>query len=56
MYSIIDIKTTGFGSSRNKITDISILYMMMKKGVNEFQSLVNPECKISELPNRIKKA
>jgi len=47
MYSIIDIETTGFGYSGNKITDISVFVHDGKKVVNEFHSLVNPECKIS---------
>lgn len=47
MYSIIDVETTGFGSSGNKITDISVFVHNGEKVVNEFHSLVNPECKIS---------
>ncbi len=47
MYSIIDLETTGFGATGNKITDISVFVYDGKKVVNEFHSLVNPECKIS---------
>jgi DNA polymerase III subunit epsilon len=47
MYSIIDVETTGFGASGNKITDISVFVYDGEKIVNEFHSLVNPECKIS---------
>lgn len=42
MYSIVDIETTG----GDKITEISILVFDGEKIVNEFTSLVNPECSI----------
>jgi DNA polymerase-3 subunit epsilon len=42
MYSVIDIETTG----GDKITEISILVFDGEKVVNEFTSLVNPECTI----------
>lgn len=42
MYSIVDIETTG----GDKITEISILVFDGEKIVNEFTSLVNPECTI----------
>ncbi|TVZ56928.1 DNA polymerase-3 subunit epsilon [Lutibacter sp. Hel_I_33_5] len=42
MYSIVDIETTG----GDKITEISILVFDGEKVVNEFTSLVNPECTI----------
>lgn len=41
-YSVIDIETTG----GDKITEISILVFDGKKVVDEFTSLVNPECSI----------
>ncbi len=41
MYSIIDIETTGHSS---KITEISIFVFDGKKVVDEFTTLVNPEC------------
>ena len=47
MYSIIDVETTGFGATGNKITDISVFVFDGEKVVNEFHSLINPECKIS---------
>ncbi|MDO7613440.1 MAG: GIY-YIG nuclease family protein, partial [Crocinitomicaceae bacterium] len=47
MYSIIDLETTGFGATGNKITDISVFVYDGEKVINEFHSLVNPECKIS---------
>ncbi len=42
MYSVIDIETTG----GDKITEISILVFDGTKVVDEFTSLVNPECNI----------
>jgi DNA polymerase-3 subunit epsilon len=42
MYAIVDIETTG----GDKITEISILVFDGKKVVDEFTSLVNPECSI----------
>jgi DNA polymerase-3 subunit epsilon len=41
MYSIIDIETTGHSS---KITEISIFVFDGKKVVDEYTTLVNPEC------------
>lgn len=46
MYTIIDIETTGNGIKGNKITEISIFRYDGKKVVDEFTSLVNPECEI----------
>jgi DNA polymerase-3 subunit epsilon len=43
MYSIVDIETTG---RSNKITEISIFVFDGVKVVNEFTTLVNPECSI----------
>lgn len=42
MYSVVDIETTG----GDKITEISILIFDGDKVVDEFTSLVNPECNI----------
>ena len=42
MYAVIDIETTG----GDKITEISILVFDGEKIVDEFTSLVNPECSI----------
>ena len=44
MYAIVDIETTG----GDKITEISILVFDGKKVVDEFTSLVNPECSIPQ--------
>ena len=46
MYSIVDIETTGNGIVGNKITEISIFRFDGQKIVDEFTSLVNPECEI----------
>ena len=46
MYAIIDIETTGNGVKGNKITEIAIFLFDGKKIVNEFTSLVNPQCPI----------
>ncbi|WP_081431207.1 exonuclease domain-containing protein [Moorena bouillonii] len=46
MYCIIDIETTGNGLKGNKITEISIFKFDGEKIVDEFTSLVNPECPI----------
>lgn len=46
MYCIVDIETTGNGIKGNRITEISILKFDGHKLVDEFTSLVNPECEI----------
>ncbi len=46
MYSIVDIETTGNGIKGNKITEISIFNFDGDQIVDEFTSLVNPECEI----------
>ena len=46
MYTIVDIETTGNGIKGNKITEISIFKYDGYKIVDEFTSLVNPECEI----------
>ncbi|MAU26503.1 MAG: DNA polymerase III subunit epsilon [Muricauda sp.] len=46
MYTIIDIETTGNGIKGNKITEIAIFKFDGTKVVDEFTSLVNPECEI----------
>ncbi|MDY6800880.1 MAG: exonuclease domain-containing protein [Bacteroidota bacterium] len=47
MYAIIDIETTGLSPQRNKITEIAIFIHDGDKIVNEFSTLINPECFIS---------
>ncbi len=46
MYTIVDIETTGNGIKGNKITEISIFKYDGYEIVDEFTSLVNPECDI----------
>ncbi len=46
MYTIVDIETTGNGINGNKITEISIFKYDGHRVVEEFTSLVNPECEI----------
>ena len=48
MYCIIDIETTGNGLKGNRITEISIFKLNGLKVVDEFTSLVNPECPIPQ--------
>ncbi|MFK7810866.1 MAG: exonuclease domain-containing protein [Maribacter sp.] len=46
MYTIVDIETTGNGIKGNKITEIAIFKFDGYEIVEEFTSLVNPECEI----------
>ncbi|MFX0555246.1 exonuclease domain-containing protein [Maribacter sp. CXY002] len=46
MYCIVDIETTGNGIKGNRITEISIFKYDGHGVVDEFTSLVNPECEI----------
>ncbi|NAY93001.1 GIY-YIG nuclease family protein [Muricauda sp. JGD-17] len=46
MYTIIDIETTGNGIKGNKITEISIFKFDGAQIIEEFTSLVNPQCPI----------
>ena len=46
MYTIIDIETTGNGIKGNKITEIAIFKYEGGQIVDEFTSLVNPQCPI----------
>ncbi|WP_193554879.1 exonuclease domain-containing protein [Maribacter aurantiacus] len=46
MYCIVDIETTGNGIKGNRITEISIFKYDGHAVVDEFTSLVNPECEI----------
>jgi len=47
MYAIIDIETTGLSPLRNKITEIAVYIHDGEKIVDEFSTLINPECLIS---------
>lgn len=46
MYTIIDIETTGNGVKGNRITEISIFKYDGHEVIDEFTSLVNPQCEI----------
>ena len=46
MYTIIDIETTGNGIKGNRITEISIFKYDGHEVIDEFTSLVNPQCPI----------
>ncbi|MEJ1222902.1 exonuclease domain-containing protein [Sediminicola sp. 1XM1-17] len=46
MYTVIDIETTGNGVKGNRITEIAIFKYDGDTIVDEFTSLVNPECEI----------
>lgn len=47
MYAIVDVETSGMTSENGKITDIAIIIHDGEKIIDEYQSLVNPEKKIS---------
>ena len=46
MYCIVDIETTGNGIKGNKITEIAIFKYDGNDIIDEFTSLVNPQCEI----------
>ena len=46
-FAIVDIETTGGNSIRNKITEVAIYIHDGEKIVDEYVSLVNPECPIA---------
>lgn len=45
-YAIIDIETTGMGIQGNKITEIAVFIHNGKEVIEEYETLVNPECNI----------
>lgn len=53
MYCIVDIETTGNGIKGNKITEISIFKYDGHRIVDEFTSLVDPECEIPYFITRL---
>ncbi len=53
MYAIIDIETTGGNASRERITEIAIYIHDGIKVVNEYSSLINPECKVPPFVARL---
>jgi DNA polymerase-3 subunit epsilon len=46
MYCIVDIETTGGNSRGNRITEIAIYKHDGQRIVEEYQTLINPECRI----------
>jgi DNA polymerase-3 subunit epsilon len=46
MYAVIDIETTGLNARKDRITEIAIFIHDGEKIVDQFESLVNPECRI----------
>lgn len=46
LYTIVDIETTGNGIVGNKITEIAIFKHDGENVIDEYHSLVNPECEI----------
>lgn len=46
MFAIIDIETTGGNSRNDRITEIAIFVHNGEKVVAEYDTLINPECKI----------
>lgn len=52
-YAIIDVETTGMGIQGNRITEIAILVHDGEKVVDEYESLVNPECNIPHSITRL---
>ena len=53
MYAIIDVETTGNSARFGKITEIAIVLHDGKRVVDEFSSLVNPECSIPYFITRL---
>ncbi|HOX78628.1 MAG TPA: exonuclease domain-containing protein [Bacteroidales bacterium] len=46
MYAIIDIETTGLNARKDRITEIAIFIHNGEKIVDQFETLINPECRI----------
>ena len=53
MYAIIDIETTGGNASRERITEIAIYVHDGVGIINEYSTLVNPECKVPPFVARL---
>ena len=45
-YAVVDIETTGGRAQRDKITEIAIVLYDGEKIVEQFETLINPECPI----------
>jgi len=53
VYAIIDIETTGGNASRERITEIAIFIHDGKSIVNDYSTLINPECKVPPFVARL---
>jgi len=53
VYAIIDIETTGGNASRERITEIAIFIHDGTKVVNEYSTLINPECTVPPFVARL---
>lgn len=53
VYAIIDIETTGGNASRERITEIAIYIHDGERVVNEYSTLINPECKVPPFVARL---
>jgi len=53
VYAIIDIETTGGNASRERITEIAIYIHDGTSVVNEYSTLINPECKVPPFVARL---
>lgn len=53
MYCIVDIETTGNGIKGNKITEVSIFKHDGHEIIDEYTTLVNPECEIPYFITRL---
>jgi DNA polymerase III subunit alpha, Gram-positive type len=45
-YVILDLETTGLSKTKHKITEIAAVKILNGKEIDQFQTLINPECKI----------
>ena len=52
-YVVLDIETTGLSRHRHSITEIAAVRLRRGKVVEEFQTLVNPECRIPRFITRL---
>ena len=47
LYAIVDIETTGTGTTRDKITEIAIVHHDGSQITGSYSTLINPQCSIS---------
>ena len=46
MYAILDVETTGLNARSERITEIAIFIYDGKQIIDQFETLINPECRI----------